>query len=132
MSAVPNGHVVDVDEGRVIQLRIDFAFTLVLSCGIVLRIEAPFTYIAPDRRSSVVLQGEQQAAGVAAALPALGDTVERITVADSGRMSILFASEAHIDVPTDQPYEGWNLQFPGGSQWIGLPDGGGVTRQPSA
>jgi len=98
--------VVPVGEGKVTQLRIDFAFTLVLEAWIHVRIETPFSYGAPgdarqfepsDSRSLAPLLSLHQA------------TVTAAEIRKDGRLTMAFADGTELVVPPDDHYEAFTV-----------------------
>ena len=67
---------------------------------------------------------------VAPALVLFNDGVEEVFVDTQGDLHLKFSSGKRIDVASGDPYEAWQIYFPDGGWWVGLPGGGISTYQP--
>lgn len=116
------GWTVVPGDGQVTQLRVDYAFTLVLADGVAARLEEPFLLTIGGADQVRVPPGEV-VGEVAAALPLFNMTVERITVERGGVLRFQFVEGVQIVVPVNEQYENWNLFVPEVGSWFGLPGG---------
>ena len=98
--------VLPVGEGKVTQLRVDFAFTLIVESWIEIRIETPFSYGAAgdarqfepsDSRSLAPLLGLHQS------------TVTSAEIGKDGRLTVAFADGGELVVPPDEHYEAFTV-----------------------
>lgn len=95
-----------VGEGKVTQLRIDFAFTLVLESWIEIRIETAFSYGAAGKAR----QFEPSDSGSLAPLLGLHQaTVTSAEIGKEGRLTMAFADGSRLVVPPDQHYEAFTV-----------------------
>ncbi len=118
------------DDNSVDRLSVDYSFSLHLGTDIVVSIAEPFMLFSEDGNGVVVPSGEPFE--VEAALPLFGDRVERLFAAESGELHISFATGKRIEVAAGRPYENWQIYFPNGGWWVGLPGGGLSTYSPPA
>ena len=117
-----------VGDGRITQIRIDDAFTLVLEQWIVIRIESPFTY---GPRSGQRFDPSSPA-GLAPLLVLSRATITSAEVRKDGRLTLVFADGAVLEVLPDEKYEAFTVA---GSlppvrrefKFVALP-GGGLAR----
>lgn len=95
-----------VGEGKVTQLRIDYAFTVVLESWIEIRIETPFSYgPAGDVRQFEPSDGRCLS-------PLLGLHQAIVTSAEirkDGRLTLAFADGRELVVPPDERYEAFTV-----------------------
>jgi Family of unknown function (DUF6188) len=121
--------VLPVGEGKVTQLRVDFAFTLVLEARIEVRIEAPFSYgAAGDAR----LYEPSDSRGLAPLLGLHQATVTSAEIGKDGTLTMAFTGGGQLVVPPDERYEAFTVagSLPaarGGFSFVALP-GGGLAR----
>ena len=116
-------------EPLVTQLRIDYAFSLVLADGAVIRIDEPFD-LGTLEETSLVPPGDVTHE-VAAALPLFNQSVHSVRISRSGELTIRFDEGPVIEVPVNQGYENWLISLVDGDTWVGLP-GGGVSVLPAS
>jgi hypothetical protein len=118
-----------VGDGKVTQLKIDYAFTLVLESWIEIRIETPFSYgPAGDARQFE----PSDAPGLAPLLGLHQATVTCAEVRKDGRLTVAFADGCELAVPPDDRYEAFTVtgSLPPvrrGFSFTAVP-GGGLTR----
>ena len=103
---IHGGWLLPVGDGVVTQLRIDFAFTLLIEAWLEIRIQTTFSYgtVADVRRFD-----PQDAPGLA---PLLDRHQARVAVAEIrelGRLSLTFADEAVLVVESDDRYEAFTV-----------------------
>lgn len=65
----------------------------------------------------------------AAALQVFDQRVERAVAQRSGVLELTFESTLEVEVPVEASgcCENWQITFPDGRMWIGLPGGGGAS-----
>ena len=118
-----------VGNGKVTQIRVDYAFTLVLESWISIRIETPFSYgPAGDARQFE----PSDAAGLAPLLGLHQATVTSAEIRKDGRLTMAFADGGELVVPPDERYEAFTVtgSMPPvrrGFSFTALP-GGGLSR----
>lgn len=95
-----------VGDGKVTQLRIDCAFTLLLESWIEIRIETPFRYgPAGDKRQFE----PSDAPGLAPLLALHQATVTSGEIRKDGRLTLAFADGCELVVPPDERYEAFTV-----------------------
>lgn len=93
-------------EGKVTQLKIDYAFTFVLESWIEIRIETPFSYGLDGN----VKQFEPSDAPSLAPLLGLHQaTVASAEIRKDGRLTVAFADGNQLVVPPDDGYEAFTV-----------------------
>ncbi|WP_327031680.1 DUF6188 family protein [Micromonospora ureilytica] len=95
-----------VGDGVVTQLRIDFAFTLIVESWIEIRIETEFSYGAPGAESRF---DPSTSTGL---VPLLDRHQAQITAAEickDGRLTLTFADDAVLVVEPDDQYEAFTV-----------------------
>jgi hypothetical protein len=107
----------------VLQVRVDYAFTLVLKRGedaYEVRIEQAFEFATAD---GVVhtLDPETDPAGLGPALRCTRTAVVAARAFEDGRLDIGFADGSAIRVPVSGEYEGWELAGPDGLRIVAGP-----------
>ncbi|MEU7920734.1 DUF6188 family protein [Micromonospora zamorensis] len=115
-----------VGDGVVTQLRIDFAFTLIVEARIEIRIETEFSYGAPGGESRFDPSTSTSLA------PLLDRHQAQITAAEiskDGRLTLTFADDAVLVVEPDDQYEAFTVTSmppPGfrGFRFVAVPGGG--------
>jgi hypothetical protein len=121
--------ILPIGDGTVTQIRIDYAFTLVLEAWIDIRIETPFTYGAGDDTRRF------EPADAPAMAPLLALHQSAVTSAEirkDGRLTLVFADGAVLMVPPDEQYEAFTVagSLPSlrrGFHFVAIP-GGGLAR----
>lgn len=121
--------ILPVCEGTVTQLRVDYAFTLMLDSWIVIRIESPFTY-GPE--GGVQRFAPSDAPGLAPLLGLHQATVTSAEIRKDGRLSLAFANGAVLEVLPDERYEAFTVTgtlppIRRGFNFVAIP-GGGLAR----
>jgi hypothetical protein len=106
----------------VIQLQVDFRFSLLLGGGALVVLETPFE-LRRGARSVRVPPGDE-VFEVSEALFLFGSQVEAVRASSSGQLRIDFGGDVVVHVPVDPNYENWQLVMPDGEQWVGTPGGG--------
>jgi hypothetical protein len=95
-----------VGDGKVTQLKVDHAFTLVLESWIEIRIETRFSYgAAGDARQFE----PSDALGLAPLLGLHRATVISAEVRKDGRLTLVFADGRELAVPPDERYEAFTV-----------------------
>lgn len=115
-----------VGEGKVTQLRIDFAFTLVLESWIEIRIETPFSYGAAGKARQFEPADSR---GLAPLLGLHQATVTSAEIGKEGRLAMTFSDGSRLIVPPDQHHEAFTVtgSLPPvrrGFGFTALPEGG--------
>jgi Family of unknown function (DUF6188) len=118
-----------VGDGKVTQLRIDFAFTLVLESWIEIRIGTPFSYGAAGKGRQFE---PSDSPGLAPLLGLHQATVTSAEIGKEGRLTVAFADGSQLIVPPDQRYEAFTVTgalppVRRGFSFVALP-GGGLAR----
>jgi hypothetical protein len=98
--------VLPVGEGKVTQLRIDFAFTLVLESWIEIRIETPFSYGAAGDARQFEPSDPQ---GLAPLLGLHQATVTSAEIGKDGTLTMAFTDGGQLVVPPDERYEAFTV-----------------------
>ncbi len=117
----PDRWVVPVGDGTVIQLRLDYAFTLVVETGFELRIESDFTF-ADDNGGHTYEPDEHAALGPVLTLHQA--VVSSAEVLKDGHLIVLFADGRSLRVPPDDEFEAFNVAGPNQQLLVALPGGG--------
>ena len=118
-----------VSDGKVTQIQVDYAFTLVLESWISVRIETPFSY-GP---AGAARQFEpSDAPGLAPLLGLHQATVTSAEISKDGSLTMAFADGGELFVPPDERYEAFTVtgSLPParrGFSFTALP-GGGLSR----
>jgi hypothetical protein len=121
--------VLPIGDGRVTQIRIDYAFTLVLESWIGIRIETSFAYgIGDDSRRFE----PSDASGMAPLLALHQSAVTSAEIRKDGRLTLVFADGAVLVVLPDERYEAFTVagSLPPvrrGFHFVAIP-GGGLAR----
>jgi Family of unknown function (DUF6188) len=95
-----------VGDGTVTELRIDYAFTLVLEAWIVIRIETPFSY---GPAGNVRQFEPSDSPGLAPLLGLHQATVTSAEIRKDGRLTLTFADGSELIVPPDERYEAFSV-----------------------
>lgn len=120
-----------VGDGKVTQIQVDHAFTLVLESWISVRIETPFSYgpAGHARRFD-----PSDAPGLAPLLGLHQATVTSAEIRKDGRLAMTFADGGELVVPPDERYEAFTVTgslppvtVTRGFSFTALP-GGGLSR----
>jgi hypothetical protein len=123
----PGGWVIDPLNGEVTQLRIDYAFTVVIDAAIELRVESGLAYF--DGTATHRIPPEDPPA-VAPLLTLTHATATRLDLRDTGILTIEFEDGRRLRVEPDAAFESFSLGVPreatSGALFIGL-IGGGVS-----
>ncbi|MFI6078612.1 DUF6188 family protein [Actinoplanes sp. NPDC051343] len=122
------GNGLPLGQAAVLQVRVDFALTLVLKRGedaFEVRIEQPFEFVAADGGVHA-LDPEGDPVRLGPVLACARTVVAGATVFEDGRLEVGFADGSVIRVPVSEEYEGWNLVGPDGLRVVAGP-GGKVT-----
>lgn len=121
--------VLPVGEGKITQLRIDYAFTFVLDQWIEIRIETPFSYGAEGARHQFE---PSDAPGLAPLLGLHQATVTSAEIRKDGRLTVAFADGCALVVLPDEQYEAFTVSgslppIRRGFRFVAVP-GGGLAR----
>ena len=121
--------ILPIGEGKVTQLRVDYAFTLLLDSWIEIRIETPFTY-GPE--GAVQHFEPSDAPSLAPLLGLHQATITSAEIRKDGRLTVAFADGAVLEVLPDERYEAFTVagSLPSvrrGFNFAAIP-GGGLTR----
>jgi prepilin-type processing-associated H-X9-DG protein len=121
--------ILPVGDGKITQLRIDYAFTLVLDSWIEIRIETPFTYgVEGDVRQFE----PSNAPGLARLLGLHQAIVTSAEIRKDGRLTVAFADGSVLMVPPDEQREAFTVAgslppIRRGFTFVAIP-GGGLAR----
>jgi hypothetical protein len=123
-----DGWTFNLKESLVTQLKVDYRFTLLLENGVEIVIEEPF--VLRDARGRATVPPGEKAYEVQAALPLFNQRVMQMRAFLDGTLRVAFDGGSEIEVPSSAAYENWQVVFPDGRTWVGIP-GGGVTVFPA-
>lgn len=110
-------------QADVVQLRVDYAFTLVLERGedaYEIRIEQPFEFTAAGG-AALNVDPEADPAGLGPVLACVRTVVVAAHAFEDGRLEIEFGDGSAIRVPASAEYEGWELAGPDGLRIVAGP-----------
>jgi hypothetical protein len=113
------GNGLPLGQAAVLQIRVDFALTLVLKRGedaFEVRIEQPFEFVAADGGVHAL-----DPVRLGPVLACARTAVAGATVFEDGRLEVGFADGSVIRVPVSEEYEGWNLVGPDGLRVVAGP-----------
>ncbi|MEU8112811.1 DUF6188 family protein [Micromonospora sp. NPDC048947] len=115
-----------VGDGVVTQLRIDFAFTLIVESWIEIRIETEFSYGTPGAESRF---DPSTSTGLAPLLDRHQAQMTAAEIRKDGRLTLTFADDAVLVVEPDDQYEAFTVTSmppPGfrGFRFVAVPGGG--------
>jgi hypothetical protein len=118
--------VLPIGEGKVTQLRIDHAFTLLVDSWIEIRIETPFTYGPED---DVQRFEPSDAPNLAPLLWLHQATITSAEIRKDGRLTLAFAGGAKLEVLPDERYEAFTVAgslppIRRGFNFVAIPGGG--------
>jgi Family of unknown function (DUF6188) len=121
--------ILPIGEGRVTQIRIDYAFTLVLESWIEIRIETSFAYGIGDDTQRFE---PSDAPGLAPLLALHQSAVISAEIRKDGRLTLVFADGAVLVVLPDERYEAFTVAgslppIRRGFHFVAIP-GGGLAR----
>lgn len=121
--------ILPAGDGKVTQIRIDQAFTLLVESWIEIRIEAPFTY---GSDGSIQRFDPSETSGLAPLLKLYQATVTSAEIRKDGRLTLAFADGAALSALPDPRYEAFTVagSLPPvrrGFNFVALP-GGGLAR----
>jgi hypothetical protein len=121
--------VLPLSDGKVTQLRIDYAFGLVVEQWIDIRIETSFSYGQPGDEHHF---DPSDSAGLAPLVGLHQATVTSAEIRKDGRLTVVFADGAVLQVLPDDKYEAFTVNgslppVPRQFTFIALP-GGGLAR----
>jgi hypothetical protein len=121
--------VLPVGDGKITQIRIDSAFTLLLESWIEIRIEAPFTY-GPEGGTRRFEPADTP--GLAPLLKLHQETVASAEIRKDGRLTLAFADGAVLMVLSEERYEAFTVAgslppIRRGFNFVAIP-GGGLAR----
>ena len=122
------GNGLPLGQAAVVQVRVDYAFTLVLKRGAdayEVRIEQAFELVTADGVVHM-LDPEGDPVGLGPALGCARTVVVTADAAEDGRLEMVFGDGSAIRVPVSEEYEGWTLAGPEGLRIVAGP-GGKVT-----
>jgi hypothetical protein len=112
--------------GPVSQLKVDFAFTLVVDVGdagaVEIAIEHPFALQRPDNDPAPV-EWQDDAAALAPALALLHVTAESAAAFKDGRLELRLADGLRLLVGAGGDFEPWSLVGPAGLRVVSAPGG---------
>ena len=111
------GWAIDPLQAEVTQIRVDFAFTLIIDQLITLRIESDFAYFDGERvihvDPEVTIEQEQL-------LSLHNIVVQRLNLTRKGKLTIEFADRRSISIGPNPSYESFSLGVPGAGLFIGM------------
>lgn len=106
----------------VTEIRVDYAFTLILDDSWMLRIECPLVVTSGSSEPTVVDPSPDPDV-MGPLLSLLGSRVSDARATADGALSLSFSTGVSIDVPVDPDFEAWILVADNGEQLIALPGG---------
>jgi hypothetical protein len=124
-----DGWLLPLGGAQITRLEVDNRFSLLLSGGDFIVIEAPLRYGTQTESLHIDPEDTAQVAGL---LDLLHQIVHRVTIQRSGILRLELADRRKIEVPTIPRFESWQVILADGQLFIGSPGGGVAIYPPHA